>query len=78
MRATSCQGERAHLVLQITIHLRLPAPASTPDIDIQPLDLLVKRGQRNTKRFGRFGLAPITLLELLDDLPPFEIGDDFE
>jgi hypothetical protein len=42
--------------------LRLP-----PGVDIEPLDLLVERGERYVQTLSRFGLAPAVLHQALDD-----------
>src|SRR5260370_292495 len=34
-----------------------------PDLDVQPLDLLVERGKRNVKTLGSLGLVPVALLQ---------------
>src|ERR1017187_135465 len=48
------------------------------DLDIQALDLLVQRAERNTQAFGGFGLAPVALFEPLQDNAPFVVVDNLE
>src|ERR1041384_2100139 len=45
-------------------------------LDIQPLNLLIQGRQWNPQAVSRFRLAPIHLLERLDNGPALEIGDD--
>src|ERR1035441_3642377 len=42
-----------------------------PNLDIQPLDLLIQRRQRHVQAFRRFRLAPAALFQPIDDGPPF-------
>src|SRR5690349_15703708 len=57
------------------------------DLDVQPLDLLVERRERDAEALGCLGLVPLHLLEhvgddaslaLLDDLEQGRIGGIFE
>src|ERR1017187_1494473 len=48
------------------------------DLDIEALDLLVQRAQRNTQAFGGLGLAPVALFEPLQDDAPFVVVDNLE
>src|SRR5580658_4628027 len=50
-------------------------PALFADLDIQPLDFLVQRRERDAELFGGVGLVPVAALEFLDDDAAL---DDFE
>ncbi len=55
-------GERIHVRSQPAAGYILTFLA---DLDIQPLDLLIQRGERHAQAFGGFGLAPVGLLQAL-------------
>src|ERR1017187_4062241 len=61
-----------------TDHLSYSPVGFLADLDIQPLDLLVQRTERNAQAFGGFGLAPIALFEPLQDDAPFVVVDNLE
>ena len=53
-------------------------PGALAHIDIQALDLLVERRERNAQRLGCRGLAPIGRLQLFDDLTALVIRHDLK
>ena len=48
------------------------------DLDVEALDLLVEGREGNLEAFGGVGLAPVVLLELLDDEAALELVQDVE
>src|SRR5437868_13342326 len=48
------------------------------DIDIQALDFLIQRGERDSKLFGGLGLVPVTFLEHIDNDVAFAVFHDVE
>ena len=53
-------------------------PGALAHIDIQALDLLVERRERNAQRLGGRGLAPIGRLQLFDNLTALVIRHDLK
>lgn len=60
------------------LRAKLRRPALALDVDVEPFDLLVERGERDVELFGGFGLAPVGGFEGFDDFAPLEIGHDLE
>jgi hypothetical protein len=59
-------------------HVSALHPILLFDLDIQPTDFLVKRGQRHVESLSRFGLVPVAALEHVGDDAPLHIIDDLE
>src|SRR6266567_8966633 len=59
-----------------------PAPALLPspfsNLDIQSLDLLVQRRERNMELLRGIRLIPVAALQLLDDDPPLDVFENVE
>src|SRR5450756_1587986 len=53
-------------------------PVLLLDLDGQPFDFLIQRGERDVEAFRRFGLVPAALLQHVDDDPPFAVFHDAE
>jgi hypothetical protein len=49
-----------------------------PDLNAQAFDLLVKRGKWNVQGICGLGLAPVGLLQVLDNDSALEIRHDLE
>jgi hypothetical protein len=48
------------------------------DLDVEALDLLVERGERDAELLGGVGLVPVAALELLDDDAALDVFEDVE
>src|SRR5690348_4791218 len=48
------------------------------DLDVEALDLLIERGERNVQTFGGFGLAPAEVFQTLENGTALEIVHDLE
>src|SRR5579863_7640476 len=48
------------------------------DLDIQPLDLLIQRGERNAELLGGVGLVPVAALQLINDDAANDVFEDVE
>jgi len=53
-------------------------PVFLLDLDGQPFDFLIQRGERYVEAFRRFGLVPAALLQHVNDGPPLAVFHDAE
>src|ERR1051326_653026 len=57
--------------------LKIPG-AFFPDLNIEPLDLLVQSGKRNVEAFRGISLVPVAFLQHSDDQAAFAILNNFK
>ncbi len=61
-----------------TARMPLIPSALLPDLNIEPLDLLVQRGKRNVEALGGFGLVPVAFFQHVDDHAALAVFNDVE
>src|SRR5690349_7500909 len=70
-------GNRSPASSEAVARLLIPG-AFFPDLNIEPLDLLVQRGEGNVEALRRVRLVPVALLQHAHDQAAFAILNDFK